>query len=313
MPTGTKRTRKEATPAPGHVVTEVPTPTEATPQTPEEEPEHSPNDSDDTLLTDDDDSCSNTSSSDTPPRRKQRRSSTVGPASRRPDPQIQPHQDPAIAPLKTTQPPPPRALKLPTVSSSTLKRLANRQKVVSVDEVLAPKPFGDSANTPAQQTTSPSDYLRGVSIIAAYRMYFFPTLAVQWGMYQVWLQGRAAGLSAAALRHIDGQGRSILSQYPYTYHSPADLNEGVQDLPPSPYQRPATSSRPAPPPRQGPQTSEACIRWNNSTCYNGVYCRYQHACRVCGLGHKASAVHGPPRPGNAPRPLLTPHYPAGRY
>lgn len=211
------------------------------------------------------------------------------------------------------QPPPPRGLKLPTVGSSTLRRLANRQKVVSVDDVLSPKPFGGGPVVPPLAPPTAAEYLRGVAIIAAYRTYYFPELAVQWAMYQVWLQGRAAGRSVAAVRHIDGQGRTLLAQYPETYHSPADLSEGVRELPPSLPSRPAIGARTPPAGRHGPAPREPCFRWNAGVCNNGSYCRYSHVCRVCGQGHKAAAVHGPPQPGNAPRPLLTQASPAGRY
>ncbi|KAF0303302.1 hypothetical protein FJT64_024704 [Amphibalanus amphitrite] len=137
-------------------------------------------------------------------------------------------------------PPPPRRLKLPTVGASTLRRLANRAKVVAVEDVLAPKEFSGigTAAGPSTPQLAPAEYLRGVGVIAAYRAYFFPELAVQWAMYMVWLQGRAAGLPTAAIKQLDGHGRTLLAQYPGEYHTPADLTESVQALMPAPPSRP---------------------------------------------------------------------------
>ena len=129
-----------------------------------------------------DETSSGSSSSDTaapPPRKKRSRKTTK-----------QPHSDKGAtidslklkhAPIKSKMPPPPRGLKLPTVDSTTLRHLANRKKVVSVDAVLAPLPCADGPTTSAQATATAGDYMHAVSIIVAYRAYFFPELAVQVG------------------------------------------------------------------------------------------------------------------------------------
>ena len=57
----------------------------------------------------------------------------------RPPPPLLLH--PRRVPLKSSQPTPPRRLKLPTVASDTLRRLRNRTKVVDVDEMLHPCPI----------------------------------------------------------------------------------------------------------------------------------------------------------------------------
>lgn len=256
-------------------------------------------------------SCSSSTSSssinDSPHRKKQKRPHHKTVNDKRGQFFLQAHR----APIISTQPQPPRGLKLPTVGSGTLRRLTNRQKVVSVDDVLSPKPFGGRAAPTTATAATTAEYLRGVAIIAAYRAYYFPSMAVQWAMYQVWLHDRAAGLSVAAVRHLDEQGRTILAQYPDVYHTPADLSEGVRELPPTQQSsRPVTAYRPPQPGRRG---REVCFRWNSGFCNNGNYCKYLHACRVCGLAHKAVAVHGPRLPGNAMRPLAAPAFPAGRH
>ena len=257
-------------------------------------------------------SCSSGTSSssvdDSPHRKKKKRPHKTNTANdKRGRSSLRAHR----APIISTQPQPPRGLKLPTVGSGTLRRLTNRRKVVSVDDVLSPKPFGGRAAPTTATAVTTADYLRGVAIIAAYRSYYFPRMAVQWAMYQVWLHDRAAGLSVAAVRHLDEQGRTILAQYPDVYHTPADLSEGVRELPPAqPSSRPVTAYRPPQPGRRG---REVCFRWNSGICTNGNYCKYLHACRVCGLAHKAVAVHGPRLPGNAIRPLAAPAFPAGRH
>ena len=252
-----------------------------------------------------------------PPRKKSKRSS---PGTQNPAKLRQPPVDflkLRRAPLRSTQPPPPRRLKLPTLAPDTLRRLRNRTKVVDVDEVLHPRPFGGRANAdgPPQRTNVVHEYLRGVGIIVAYRCYFFPTLSVQWAMYAVWLQGHAAGLSISALRALDGQGRTHLAQYPGEYHSPAELTEAAQGL------LMAAAPR-APPLRSPPSASvggrpplpagrpETCIRWNAGRCANGQLCRRAHICLDCGGAHQARTCRN--QPGNGPRPLV-PVPRAGRY
>ena len=230
------------------------------------------------------------------------------------------------APTRSIQPAPPRRLKLPTVSASTLRRLANRAKVVAVEDVLSPKAFGGAGTSAGLFVAahSPADYMRGVAIVAAYRAYFFPELAVQWAMYMVWLQGRAAGLTTAALKQHDELGRTLLAQYPGEYHSPADLTESIQGLLPSSTGRPAYSARPAAPyrPNTGSRQGQAgreqrasCFRWNEGRCHNGSMCRYGHRCRECGSqDHPATACQLRRRlPGNGPRPLMGLPSPAGRF
>ena len=74
------------------------------------------------------------------------------------------------------------------------------------------------------------------------------------GLYQVWLQGQAAGLSVASLRALDGQGRTHLATYPRDYHSPAELTESVRGTAAfSEAPRPS----PAPAPRPLPATGSA--------------------------------------------------------
>lgn len=88
-------------------------------------------------------SCSSSTSSssvDDPPRRKKKKRhyhKTNTANDKRGRSSLHVHR----APIKTTQPQPPRGLKLPTVASRTLRRLKNRQKVVSVDDVLSTKTF----------------------------------------------------------------------------------------------------------------------------------------------------------------------------
>ncbi|KAF0288636.1 hypothetical protein FJT64_012936 [Amphibalanus amphitrite] len=172
------------------------------------------------------------SDSPAPPRHKRRRGDARHSRKTNPPPSPGPTVDflrASKAPLKSTQPPPPRRLKLPTVAPDTLRRLRNRTKVVDINDLLHPRPFGGRGGTaPAQSCTSTADYLRGLAILVAYRSYFFPTMAVQWAMYAVWLHGHAAGLTLSAMRELDGQGRTHLAQYPQDYHSPAELTECVQ-------------------------------------------------------------------------------------
>ena len=187
--------------------------------------------------------------------------------------------------------------------------------MVNVDELLHPTPFEGGASPAGQPThaaTTP-EYLRGVAILIAYRAYFFPTMAVQWAIYGVWLQGHAAGLSLASLRAVDGQGRTQLAQYPREYHSPADLTESVQGLllPAAPRALALAPSRPAPSrPLPRPTDREACLRWNEGRCLNGPRCRRQHVCMVCGAPHQVRFCRQ--RSGNGVRPLV-PAPLAGRY
>ena len=226
------------------------------------------------------------------------------------------------APTLSAQPPPPRRLKLPTVSSETLERLQNRAKVINVDDVLHPR-FGaegrGGAEGPARQhATSVAEYLRGVHTIIAYRCYFFPTLAVQWAMYGVWLQGHAAGMSLASLRALDGQGRTHLAQYPGEYHSPAELTEAAQGmlLAAAPRALPAPPTRPPVlgggfgRPLQRAGRPEPCLRWNAGRCTTGTFCRRPHLCLDCGGNHQARTCRL--QPGNGPRPL-GPALRAGRF
>ncbi|XP_043200854.1 uncharacterized protein LOC122369846 [Amphibalanus amphitrite] len=172
------------------------------------------------------------SDSPAPPRHKRRRGDARHSRKTSPPPSPGPTVDflrASKAPLKSTQPPPPRRLKLPTVAPDTLRRLRNRSKVVDINDLLHPRPFGGRGGTaPAQSCTSTADYLRGLAILVAYRSYFFPTMAVQWAMYAVWLHGHAAGLTLSALRELDGQGRTHLAQYPQDYHSPAELTNACK-------------------------------------------------------------------------------------
>ena len=225
------------------------------------------------------------------------------------------------APTRSVQPPPPRRLKLPTVAPDTLRRLRHRGKVVNVDDVLHPRPFGGcgGADGPApQQATSVTEYLRGVQIIIAYRTYFFPTLAVQWAMYGVWLQGHAAGMSLASLRALDGQGRTHLAQYPGEYHCPAELTEAAQGLllaatpralPAPPIRAPVLPGVIGRPPQRAGRP-EPCLRWNGGRCTTGTFCRRAHVCLDCGGAHQARTCRL--QPGNGPRPLGPPPK-AGRY
>ena len=192
---------------------------------------------------------------------------------------------------------------------------------MDVDEVIHPKHFSQrtAANGPVQCTTSVSDYLRGVGIIVAYRCYYFPTLAVQWAMYAVWLQGHAAGLNLASLRALDGQGRAHLAQYPGEYHGPAELTEAAQGLlmagapragiaPPIRAPAPAAGAVGRVPHRAG--RPETCLRWNAGRCGNGQLCRRAHVCLDCGGPHQLRTCKI--QPGNGLRPL-GPGPRAGRY
>ncbi|KAF0306693.1 hypothetical protein FJT64_021862 [Amphibalanus amphitrite] len=99
--------------------------------------------------------------------------------------------DMSRVPVKSKQPPPPRALKLPTISAAAMQALANRATMVSVDEVVFPHapPVDGARGQPRYPPLSPAAYLRGVTAIATYRAYFFPGAAIQWLSYVLWLQG----------------------------------------------------------------------------------------------------------------------------
>ena len=264
---------------------------------------------------------SSDSDSTPPPKRKKRAPASHPPSTERRGLKVD-HLHPGRAPIRSVQPPPPRRLKLPTVSSSALRRLADRSKVVKIDDILSFGAKGTSAATTAPPP-SPAVYLRAVGVVAAYRTYFFPELGVQWAMYTVWLQGIAAGLPTAAIKELDTRGRTLLAQYPGEYHSAADLTESVQDLaaPPSrpaytprapaPYRQPG-GSRPYP---AGREQRLTCFRWNENRCHNGTACRFVHRCRDCGApDHPAPACQMPRRPqGNGPRPLMGQQSPAGRF
>ena len=215
-------------------------------------------------------------------------------------------------PTRSKQPQPPRRLKLPTVAPDTLRRLRNRTKVVDVDDFLYPRPFGGRAGAdgPTQRAGSVAEYMRGVGILVSYRCYFFTTVAVQWSMYAVWLQGQATGLSLASIRALDGQGRTHLAQYPAEYHSPAELTEATQGLliaaapraPPAPPARlPVAVGGPG---RHAPRAArpETCLRWNAGRCSNANFtCRRAHTCLDCGGPHQVRNCRL--QPGNGPRPL----------
>ncbi|KAF0312036.1 hypothetical protein FJT64_017197 [Amphibalanus amphitrite] len=98
--------------------------------------------------------------------------------------------DMSRVPVKSKQPPPPRALKLPTISAAAMQALANRATMVSVDEVVFPHapPVDGARGQPRYPPLSPAAYLRGVTAIATYRAYFFPGAAIQWLSYVLWLQ-----------------------------------------------------------------------------------------------------------------------------
>ena len=121
-----------------------------------------------------------------------------------------------------------------------------------------------------QHATSVAEYLRGAQNIIAYRCYFFPTLAVQWAMHDVWLQGHAAGMRLASLRAPDGQGRTHLTQYPGECHSPAEMTEAAQGmlLAAAPRALPAPPTRPSVlagglgRPIQRAGRPESRLRWN---------------------------------------------------
>ncbi|KAF0302218.1 Protein masquerade [Amphibalanus amphitrite] len=102
--------------------------------------------------------------------------------------------DMSRVPVKSKQPPPPRALKLPTISAAAMQALANRATMVSVDEVVFPHapPVDGARGQPRYPPLSPAAYLRGVTAIATYRAYFFPGAAIQWLSYVLWLQGSDA-------------------------------------------------------------------------------------------------------------------------
>ena len=272
----------------------------------------------------DSDSDSDTSTgSDSPaprPQKKQRRGRHVLQPAKTPPTAAVDFLHPRRVPLKSSQPTPPRRLKLPTVASDTLRRLRNRTKVVDVDELLHPCPIGGRGGPtgPAHRAASSAEYMKGVAILVAYRAYFFPPLAVQWALYQVWLQGLAVGLSLSSLRALDSQGRTHLAQYPRDYHSPAALTESVRGTAASSdaIRSPSTSAPRPPPaiasagrlPTRPYHEMEPCFRWNSGHCNNGLLCRRAHACITCGGPHPVRAC----RPaGNGPRPLARP--PAGRY
>ncbi|XP_043210481.1 uncharacterized protein LOC122375265 isoform X2 [Amphibalanus amphitrite] len=278
-------------------------------------------------------SSSSGSSAASPPAQRSKRRKTLYAGETRPSASAVTRRHGAVvdyvhvgrAPTRSIQPPPPRRLKLPTVGASTLRRLANRAKVVAVEDVLAPKEFSGigTAAGPSTPQLAPAEYLRGVGVIAAYRAYFFPELAVQWAMYMVWLQGRAAGLPTAAIKQLDGHGRTLLAQYPGEYHTPADLTESVQALMPAPPSRPvyaarSTTYRPAggSRPFQPREPKACCFRWNEGRCHNGASCRFGHKCRECGANdHPATACPMTRRfSGNGPRPLMGhPSPAAGRH
>ena len=345
---GTKRAARGAdadNPCPaadtGHAPDQAPAstaPSTAEPTTPESEGSLTPDDGTDSetdtdALTEDGASAESrsASSSPEPPRKKQKETSRTSrrQVGKKKTSQRGKHIDflhTGRAPTRSIQPAPPRRLKLPTVSASTLRRLANRAKVVAVEDVLSPTSFGGAgvAAGLSGAAHSPAEYLRGVAIVAAYRAYYFPELAVQWAMYMVWLQGRAAGLTTAALKQTDELGRTLLAQYPGEYHSPADLTESVQGLLPATTSRPAYAARPAAPYRPptggrqgqaGREQQACCFRWNEGRCHNGTLCRFGHRCRECGShDHPATACQVRRRlPGNGPRPLMGQPSPAGRY
>ena len=126
-------------------------------------------------------------------------------------------------PVRSTQPPPPRGLKLPTISDTALEALANRAKVVPVDEVVYPHapPVDGTRGQQRYPPLSPPAYLRGVTAIATYRAYFFPGAAVQWLSYVLWLQDQAGDLPTRALRDQDNQGEDSHRQISHRVQGPS--------------------------------------------------------------------------------------------
>ena len=223
-------------------------------------------------------------------------------------------------PSTSRQPPPPRGLKLPTVSDAALRALSNRSAVVSVDEVVFPCPpaADGSRGTPRYPPLSPAGYLRGVTAIAAYRSYFFPATAIQWLNYLLWLQGRECS-STSALRDMDVRARTHMARYVHEYQDPASLTEAVgQTLacpaaPASPSLLPPAPRSPAP--LSAASTSrpnELCLRYNYRSCQSGGRCWRAHACIRCGGLHPARAcitetsrpqpIHRPGPPDQMPPP-----------
>ncbi|KAF0309260.1 Allene oxide synthase-lipoxygenase protein [Amphibalanus amphitrite] len=137
--------------------------------------------------------------------------------------------DMSRVPVKSKQPPPPRALKLPTISAAAMQALANRATMVSVDEVVFPHapPVDGARGQPRYPPLSPAAYLRGVTAIATYRAYFFPGAAIQWLSYVLWLQGQAGDLPTSALRDIDVKARTHIARYHMEYQDPASLTEAI--------------------------------------------------------------------------------------
>ncbi|XP_043230744.1 serine/arginine repetitive matrix protein 1-like [Amphibalanus amphitrite] len=157
--------------------------------------------------------------------------------------------DMSRVPVKSKQPPPPRALKLPTISAAAMQALANRATMVSVDEVVFPHapPVDGARGQPRYPPLSPAAYLRGVTAIATYRAYFFPGAAIQWLSYVLWLQGQAGDLPTSALRDTDVKARTHIARYHMEYQDPASLTEAIGQALAAPA---VYAPAPAPPPQQ---------------------------------------------------------------
>ncbi|XP_043243335.1 uncharacterized protein LOC122392489 [Amphibalanus amphitrite] len=224
--------------------------------------------------------------------------------------------DMSIVPRRSQQPPPPRGLKLPTVSATALKTLADRSKVASVEAVVFPHAPSDGPRGAAPTRyppLSPAAYMRGVTTIAAYRTYFFPAAAVQWATYLLWIQSRGESLPTSALRDLDERARTHMATYGDDYHDAASLTESTGlagGLPPPAAPTAAASSRYAGPAAQRPggAPNELCLRYNGAGCYSGGTCKRQHACTICRGPHPARQclMAAPGQPGSIPhRPALT--------
>ena len=225
-------------------------------------------------------------------------------------------------PIRSRQPTPPRGLKLPTVSSAALHALADRTKVVSVDEVVHPHAQTSDnhrGQTPRYPPLNPAAYMRGVTAIALYRTYFFPATAIQWTSYLLWLQGRAGNLGTAALRDLDVQARTHIARYGHEYHDPASLNEAVGHTLATDYTAAAAApgpmgTQPTPAPRRTSSGNERCHRFNFSRCHG--HCGREHTCVICpGAERHAAASTDCPRnrQPQQPRHLPTPsRFPAPR-
>ena len=204
----------------------------------------------------------------------------------------------SLSPL-SPRPDPPRTLHLPPVGITLLSDFADPGKVISVETIVHPemcmtKERKDPTRAPP---TSPGDYLRGVTTLAAYRAYYFPDRAVQWILYLHWLLGQSAGLSTAQIKDIDVRARTDMAQHPSDQHTASTWSDALRfSMPisaaptaaPGQWLAPAAGGAnlnpnyAATPPSAPP---EMCMRFNLGRPHHP--CNRPHMCLRCGGAHPA--------------------------